>query len=86
MKSVARVLIHKTGLLSPLNSTIKWLSMNGDNINKSSPEINFTVTKPTKKKIVKRWYCRDRVSSCNIYAVQQDTQSVLMSKFIEHLC
>ena len=22
------------------------------------------------------WYCRDRVSSCNIYAVQQDTQSV----------
>ena len=29
--------------------------------------------------------CRDRVSSCNIYAVQQDTQSVLMSKFIQHL-
>ena len=27
------------------------------------------------------WYCRDRVSSCNIYAVQQDTQCVLMSKF-----
>ena len=26
-------------------------------------------------------YCRDRVSSCNIYAVQQDTQSVLMSEF-----
>ena len=23
---------------------------------------------------------------CNIYAVQQDTQSVLMSKFIQHLC
>ena len=23
----------------------------------------------------------DRVSSCNIYAVQQDTQSVLMSEF-----
>ena len=22
----------------------------------------------------------------NIYAVQQDTQSVLMSKFIQHLC
>ena len=22
------------------------------------------------------WYCRDRVSSCNIHAVQQDTQSV----------
>ena len=21
------------------------------------------------------WYCRDRVSPCNIYAVQQDTQS-----------
>ena len=32
------------------------------------------------------WYCRDRVSSCNIYAVQQDTQSVVMSKFIQHLC
>ena len=28
----------------------------------------------------------DRVSPCNIYAVQQDTQSVLMSKFIQHLC
>ena len=27
------------------------------------------------------WYCRDRVSSCNIYAVQQDTQCGLMSKF-----
>ena len=27
----------------------------------------------------------DRVSSCNIYAVQQDTQSVLMSEFIQHL-
>ena len=25
-------------------------------------------------------YCRDRVSSCNIYAVQQDTRSVQMSK------
>ena len=24
------------------------------------------------------WYCRDHVSSCNIYAVQQDTQSFLM--------
>jgi hypothetical protein len=32
-----------------------------------------------------RWYCRDRVSSCNIYAVQQDTQSVLMSNFIHHV-
>ena len=32
------------------------------------------------------WYCRDRASSCNIYAVQQDTQSVAMSKFIQHLC
>ena len=31
-------------------------------------------------------YCRDRVSSRNIYAVQQDTQSVLMSEFIQHLC
>ena len=31
-------------------------------------------------------YCRDRVSSCNIYAVQHDTQSVLMSEFIQHLC
>ena len=30
-------------------------------------------------------YCRDRVSSCNIYAVQQDTQSVSMSEFIQHL-
>ena len=28
----------------------------------------------------------DRVSSCNIYAVQQDTQSVLMREFIQHLC
>ena len=27
----------------------------------------------------------DRVSSCNIYAVQQDTQSVLMSEFIHHV-
>ena len=27
------------------------------------------------------WYCRDRVSSCNIYAVQQDTQSFLMIEF-----
>ena len=32
------------------------------------------------------WYCRDRVSSCNIYAVQQDTQSFLMSEFIHHVC
>ena len=32
------------------------------------------------------WYCKDRVSSCNIYAVQQDTQSVSMGKFIQHLC
>ena len=31
-------------------------------------------------------YCMDRVSSCNIYAVQQDTQSVVMSEFIHHLC
>ena len=31
-------------------------------------------------------YSRDRVSSCNIYAVQQDTQSVLMSEFIHHVC
>ena len=30
-------------------------------------------------------YCRDRVSSCNKYAVQQDTHEViLMSKFIQH--
>ena len=28
----------------------------------------------------------DRVSFCNIYAVQQDTQSVLMSEFIHHGC
>ena len=27
------------------------------------------------------WYCRDRVSSCNIYAVQQNTQGVSMSEF-----
>ena len=26
------------------------------------------------------------VSGCNIYAVQQDTQSVLMSEFIRHVC
>ena len=32
------------------------------------------------------WYCRDRLSSCNIYAVQQGTQSVLMIEFIHHLC
>ena len=31
-------------------------------------------------------HCRGRVSSCNIYAVQQDTQSFLMSEFIYHLC
>ena len=28
----------------------------------------------------------DRVSTRNIYAVQQDTQNVLMSEFIQHLC
>ena len=28
----------------------------------------------------------DRVSSCNIYAVQQDTQIVSLSEFIQHLC
>ena len=28
------------------------------------------------------WYCMDRVSSCNIHAVQQDTQSFLMIEFI----
>ena len=27
------------------------------------------------------WHCRHRVSSCNVYAVQQDTQSVSMSEF-----
>ena len=32
------------------------------------------------------WYCRDRVSSYNIYAVQQDTQSFLMSEFIHDVC
>ena len=31
-----------------------------------------------------QWCCRDRVSSCNIYAVQQDIQSVLISEFIQH--
>ena len=35
--------------------------------------------------IVTTWYCRDRVSSCNISAVQQDTQSVLMSEFYSAL-
>ena len=28
----------------------------------------------------------DRVSSCNMYVVQQDTQIVSMSEFIQHLC
>ena len=32
------------------------------------------------------WYCRDRVSSCNIYVVQQDTQSFSMIEFIHHVC
>ena len=27
------------------------------------------------------YYCMDRVSSCNIYPVQQDTQSVLIDMF-----
>ena len=31
------------------------------------------------------WYCRDRASSCNIYAVQQDTQNVSMSEFYSAL-
>ena len=31
-------------------------------------------------------YFRDSVSSCNIYAVQQDTQGVSMSEFIHHVC
>ena len=31
-------------------------------------------------------YCMERVSSCNIYAVQQDTHNVLMSKFIHYIC
>ena len=38
------------------------------------------------KACVQTWYYRDRVSSCNIYAVQQDPQSVLMSEFIHHVC
>ena len=42
----------------------------GDNIKSKYTDINL--------------YCRDRVSSSNIYAVQQDTQSVLMSEFIQH--
>ena len=31
------------------------------------------------------WYCSDLVSSCNIYTVQQDTKSVLMSEFYSAL-
>ena len=31
-------------------------------------------------------HCGDRVSSCNIYAVQQDTQNFLMIEFIHHIC
>ena len=31
------------------------------------------------------WYCMDRVSSFNIYAVQQDAQSVLTSEFYSAL-
>ena len=54
--------------------------------------INQTLTNVTAnfwaltQQVVAIRYCRDRVSSCNIYAVQQDTQSVLMSEFIQHLC
>ena len=47
------------------------------------------ICEPKRKKMTrleKIGYCRDRVSSCNIYAVQQDTQSVLMSEFIHHVC
>ena len=36
---------------------------------------NFTLT----------WYCRERVSPCNIYAVLQDTQNVLKSEFYSAL-
>ena len=32
------------------------------------------------------WYCWDSVSSCNIYAVEQDTQIVLWLSFIHHIC
>ena len=38
-----------------------------------------------KGSIIQTWYCKDRVSSCNIYAVQQDTQSVLISEFIHQI-
>ena len=31
-------------------------------------------------------HCTDRVSSCNIYAVQQDKQSFLKIEFIRHVC
>ena len=31
--------------------------------------------------IYNTWCCRDRKSSCNIYAVQQDTKVFLMSEF-----
>ena len=30
------------------------------------------------------WYCRDRVSSCNIYAVQQDTHSTTTYQICEY--
>ena len=46
----------------------------------------FRVCKYFLKQLYLTWYCRDRLSSCNIYAVQQDTQSVSMSEFIQHLC
>ena len=34
---------------------------------------------------IRTLYIRDRASSCNIYAVQQDTQSVLMGEFYSAL-
>ena len=29
---------------------------------------------------------RKKETTCNVYAVQQDTQTVAMSDFIQHLC
>jgi hypothetical protein len=31
------------------------------------------------------WYCMDRVSSCSVYVVQQDTQCSFMVEFIHNI-
>ena len=53
-----------------------------------APELLFTVKIwfTLKHNYIFARHCRDRVSSRNIYAVQQDTQSLLMSEFIHHVC